>query len=169
MIRFSRMADYGVVVMTALARSGDMAPMPASDLAHATRLPQPTVSQVAKRLTQAGLLVSVRGPAGGYGLGRPPSEINVAEIISALDGPILLADCLEGPAGVCDLEAVCQVRAPWRQVSLAVRRSLEAVSLANMLEPVTAGSAADDEHHDGPVAVGGASRAGVHGDARAAG
>jgi len=138
MIRFSRMADYGVVVMTTLARSGGEALLSTSELARATHLPQTTVSQVAKRLTQAGLLVSVRGPAGGYGLGRSVSTINVAEIVSAVDGPISLADCLEGRAGVCDLEPVCQVRAPWRRVSDVVRRSLEAVSLAEMTEPAGA-------------------------------
>ena len=131
MIRFSRMADYGVVLLSEIARSHGLV-RSAAELAAATQLPAPTASQVLKRLSHGGLLVASRGPHGGYVLARPAASITVTEIVSALDGPIALADCLEGDGGVCDLESFCQVRAPWRVVSSAVRDALDNISLHDM-------------------------------------
>lgn len=132
MIRISRMADYGVVVMSHIARQPERLHT-AAGIAARSQLPLPTVSKLLKQLVHTGVLESHRGAKGGYALHRAPDEISVAEIIGAVDGPIMLADCLDGPEGVCDLESFCPVRSPWRKVSSAIREALEGVSLADMM------------------------------------
>src|SRR3546814_15074119 len=89
MVLASRLADYVVVL------AGHMAARPeafynACDLAAATQLPSPTVSQVLAALTRAGVLVSHRGARGRYRLARPPQAISAAEIVAALDGTIAM-------------------------------------------------------------------------------
>jgi len=132
MIRVSRMADYGVVAMTHIARRADELHTAAS-VAGATGVPLPSATKLLKQLAKRGILESHRGAKGGYGLTRAPAEISVAELIVAVDGPIALADCLDGPAGNCGLESFCSVRSPWRKVTDAIRVALEEVSLAEII------------------------------------
>lgn len=133
MIRVSRMADYGVVAMTYIARRAEELHTAAS-VAQATGVPLPSATKLLKLLARHGILESQRGAKGGYKLRRSPAEVSVAELIVAIDGPIALADCLEGSAGHCGLESFCSIRSPWKQVSEAIRVALEEVSLAEMIE-----------------------------------
>ena len=134
MIKLSRMADYGVVLMSQLARE-PAALRTAPELAQACGLPSPTVSKVLKLLAHDGLLVSHRGIKGGYLLGRDAVEISMADVIGALDGPIALTDCI-GPDGlVCEIEALCPTRTNWRRINDALIEALSGVSLADMALP----------------------------------
>ena len=134
MIKLSRMADYGMVLMVELARSGARNAT-AVELARATVLPQPTVSKLLKQLAAAALLTSRRGASGGYGLARDADDISVAEIISALDGPIALTECMTHDGIVCEIEALCPTQTNWRRINDAVVSAMESVSLADMARP----------------------------------
>jgi len=92
MLRLSKLTDYGMVVMTALARA-PQGLRNAADLADETHIGAPTVSKLLKRLGRAGLVESERGAQGGYRLARAPSKIDVAEVIAAIEGPIGLTEC----------------------------------------------------------------------------
>lgn len=131
MIRVSRLADYASVVMACLARHPD-AVLSAAEIGADTRLELPTVSKLLKRLAQAGLVESFRGAAGGYRLARSATEISLAEIIEALDGPIGLTECSLGHAG-CARQPFCAVSRDWQGVGAAIDDALRAVSLADML------------------------------------
>ena len=69
MIRLSRLADYGIVIVTHLARQPERQ-QAAPEIALATNIPQPVASKVLKLLARADVLVSHRGVHGGYGLAR---------------------------------------------------------------------------------------------------
>lgn len=140
MIRVSRMADYGVVTLTFLARQ-PQGYFSSSRIAERTGVPLPTVCKLLKTLVKSGVVVSRRGSSGGYGLARPADQISVADLVVALDGPIALADCLQDTnTSVCGLEGFCTVRGPWQKVSEAIRVALEEVTLASI-----AGSFPGDE------------------------
>ncbi len=79
MLRITKQADYGIVLMTLLARDADHR-FSAPDLSTITRIPLPMVSKILKLLVRDDLLASHRGVKGGYTLARPASEISVAEI-----------------------------------------------------------------------------------------
>jgi FeS assembly SUF system regulator len=135
MIRLSRLADYGLVLM------GRMALQPttvhtAVGLADDTQLPIPTVAKLLVRLTQGNLLISHRGAKGGYQLARLPSAITVADIVVAVDGPIALTQCLEHGAQPCDVEPICPTRRGWNRLNDAVKRALTEVSLAELSQPI---------------------------------
>ena len=135
MIKLSRMADYGVVLMVQLARAPGLVTT-AAELTEATALPGPTVSKLLKQLSRAGLLDSQRGTNGGYTLSLPTAEISVADIVSALDGPIALTECMTADGVVCEIEALCPTRTNWRQINDALVDALDRVSLAEMARPV---------------------------------
>ncbi len=135
MIRLTKQADYGIVLMTYLARFSDRH-FAAPDLATETRLPLPTVSKILKLLGREGLLESHRGAKGGYSLIRTPDRISVAEMISALDGPIAFTECIEDAPGNCSQESICQLRGNWQLINQAVRLALESISLAELTHPL---------------------------------
>lgn len=151
MIKLSRMADYGVLLMVELARGGARSATSA-ELARATVLPQPTVSKLLKQLAAAALLTSRRGPSGGYGLARDAADISVAEIISALDGPIALTECMTHDGIVCEIEALCPTRTNWRRINDALVGALDSVSLAEMARP-SAPVARDGRFAAAPAAI----------------
>jgi FeS assembly SUF system regulator len=133
MLRISKLTDYGIVLLAHFAdRPGET--RNARELAESTGLPFPAVGKVLKALAQEGLLVSHRGARGGYALARPASEISVAEIIEALEGPIALMECSAGP-GHCEKEATCRVRDPWQLIQDAIRSTLSGVSLRGLARP----------------------------------
>jgi len=136
MIRLGKLTDYGLVLMTYIARNHDRSLHTARDLAVESRLPLPTVSKLLKELLQGGLLVSHRGIKGGYSLARAPREISVAEIIAVLEGPIALTECSTDISGLCDLEPCCPIKDNQRIISRAVRGALEKVMLSDLIHPL---------------------------------
>ena len=135
MIKLSRMADYGVILMVQLARMPEQVTT-AADLAEATALPAPSVSKLLKQLSRSGLLDSHRGTKGGYAIARPSTEITVADIVSAVEGPIALTECMTTQGAVCEIEALCPTRTNWRHINNALVEALDNVSLADMAKPV---------------------------------
>ena len=136
MIRLGKLTDYGMVLMTYIARNRDRSRHTARDLALESRLPLPTVSKLLKELLQGGLLVSHRGIKGGYILAREPREISVAEIIAVLEGPIALTECSTDISGLCDLEPCCPIMNNQRIISQAVRGALGSVMLSDLIQPL---------------------------------
>ena len=151
MIRLGKLTDYGLVLMTCMARNHDRQLHTARDLAELSRLPLPTVSKLLKQLLQGGLLVSHRGIKGGYSLARLPQAISVAEIVTSLEGPIALTDCSTDVEGVCEIETCCPIKNNQRIISKVVRGALEKVMLADLIEPMQLTVIKDAEGHQVPA------------------
>ncbi len=132
MIRLTKQADYGIVLMTQLAQTGQAA---AAELAAQTHLPAPMVSKILKMLAKSGLLTSHRGVLGGYELACSAAEISIADVILALEGPIALTECSEHSDHECSYEAFCRVRDNWQRINQAVRGALEDITIADMARP----------------------------------
>ena len=92
------------------------------------------VSKILKLLVKEGLLASHRGVKGGYSLTRPADEISMAEIVTALEGPIAITECVSVESD-CSHAALCPVSGNWRRINEAVRTALEGISLAEMAQP----------------------------------
>ncbi len=135
MLRMTKQADYGIVLMTYLAGWPEQR-FAAPELAANTRLPLPTVSKILKLLTREGLLDSHRGVKGGYSLAHDPNCITVVDMISALDGPIAFTECIEDAPGICSQEETCRLRGNWQRINRAVRAALESISLAELTQPL---------------------------------
>jgi len=140
-MRLTHLADYAVVIMTAAARREAGARLSASALATETGVPLPTAQKLMGRLAAAGLLSSVRGAAGGFALARPGSEISLADIIEAVEGPIAMTQCSgHEDASDCALDSHCRVKPHMNIVSNAVRGALAAVKLDQLSAPAQTGA-----------------------------
>jgi FeS assembly SUF system regulator len=131
MIRMTKTADYGIVLLTRMASRPDHL-YTAVELSNQTGVPHPMVSKVLKLLARRGMLESHRGAKGGYALSRDPHEIPVIDVITALDGPIGITECIDDAPGECGQESICQVKGNWQRINDAIRRALAEVTLAEM-------------------------------------
>jgi FeS assembly SUF system regulator len=138
MIRVAKLTDYAIVLLAHLGRAEGT--LTAQELAQRSSVPLPTVSKLCKELSRAGLVVSHRGRHGGYGLARSADRITVAEIVEALEGPIALTECSQGPQA-CVLEATCVARAGWDPVSRAIHGALSSLPLSAIAPPAPAAPA----------------------------
>ena len=109
----TRKTDYALVSLAGLARLGGEAAS-ARDLAEQLQLPLPVLRNILKELATHGLLVSSRGPSGGYRLARPAHDISLAEIVEVIEGPVHLLTCCSGDgeqdASRCRIENSCVIK-----------------------------------------------------------
>lgn len=133
MLRISKLTDYAILMMVEMTRDGGM--LSAHALAERVHVETPTASKVLKLLAGSGLLESYRGASGGYRVTRGASDISVAEVIAAIEGPIAMTEC-SVEEGLCSQEDQCELRGNWQRISLAVAQALREVSLAEMSAPM---------------------------------
>ena len=125
--------------MTAAARYPAGARLSATELAADTGVPLPTTQKLMGQLAACGLLTSVRGARGGFALAKEPTEISLADIVEAVEGPIALTMCADSNNHECALDKHCRVKPHIGIVGNAVRGALGAVSLKALCAPASAG------------------------------
>jgi FeS assembly SUF system regulator len=130
MLRISKLTDYGTVILARLACAPERQ-LTASQLATLTHLSTATVSKLLKQLHRHHLVDSTRGLHGGYRLSRPPEEITAAQVLDALEGPVALTECAT-LSNHCSIEGTCGVNRAWQKVNLAIRRTLQEITLLEL-------------------------------------
>ena len=134
-MKVSTRGDYASRALLSLALHADGAgPTSVRDIAERTGLPQPYLEQILLALKGAGLVRSKRGVGGGYVLARPPAEVTLSQIVSAVDGPIVAGDFGEPHKnGACDHEGQCVLLSVWADVGEHMRQHLDSFTLADMV------------------------------------
>jgi Rrf2 family transcriptional regulator, cysteine metabolism repressor len=140
---FSTKAEYGVRVMTHLARSPGDVPISLATIAEAEGLPLAYLEHLVQRLRRAELVESRRGAHGGYTLARPAGEISMAEVVETLEGAIAPIECISADADgglVCVREGEpghdpCPTKLLWTRVQGSIVRTLTDMTLADLVQP----------------------------------
>jgi Rrf2 family iron-sulfur cluster assembly transcriptional regulator len=133
-VRVSTRGDYASRALLSLALHDSGEPTSVRDIAERTGLPQPYLEQILLTLKGAGLVRSKRGVGGGYVLARDPAAVTLAEILTAVDGPIQAGSFGEPHKdGACDHEGQCILLAVWSDVSAQLLEHLTGVTLADMV------------------------------------
>lgn len=134
-MKVSTRGDYASRALLSLAlHDAESTPTSVRDIALRTGLPQPYLEQILLALKGAGIVRSKRGVGGGYVLARPAEHITLAQIVSAVDGPITAGDFgAPHTNGACDHEGQCVLLAVWADVSEHMRVHLQSFTLADMV------------------------------------
>ncbi len=119
----TRMADYGVRFMIELAMRPPGARATTTALARAADTSVPFAGKILQRLASERLLISHVGRDGGFELERSAARISMLDIVTALDGPLCMNDCLPGGAG-CTRKAWCPGHDVWATAQGAVAHVL---------------------------------------------
>ncbi len=131
MIKLSKMTDYGVVIMSEMAKIEGRV-MTAPDLSLYTGLKVPTAAKILRILAKSNLLGSIRGAHGGYRLDRHPKDISIAEIVRVMEGPVAVTSCVDESDVNCSVETCCPMRGGWDKINRAINAAMEEVTLADM-------------------------------------
>ena len=142
-MRLSKKTEYALRALFAIARASD-GPLPGSwrieQVSRQENIPVKFLDQILLSLRHAGLLASKRGVGGGYRLARPAAEINVGEVIRALDGPRTPLPCASLEARrercTCPDERTCPVCILMTEVQTQLEGLFEGRTLADVLEQI---------------------------------
>lgn len=128
----SQTADHALRALLAIARHGGERPLRVEELAHATGAPRNYLGKTLGALVKAGMLRSVRGPAGGFSLVMDPATITVAHIADLFAEAPAPRRCLLGE-GPCDPHRPCIAHARWSAMATSARAPLDTTTLADLL------------------------------------
>ncbi|MBL6985972.1 MAG: Fe-S cluster assembly transcriptional regulator IscR [Methylobacter sp.] len=131
-MRLTTKGRYAVTAMLDLAFHSQIKPVTLTDIAARQTISLSYLEQLFARLRRAGMVKGVRGPGGGYKLCRKTSEINIADIIAAVDEPLDSTKC--GGEANCQKDQACLTHNLWMGLSEQIRDYLEGISLADLLE-----------------------------------
>ena len=120
-MQITRQADYAVRAVLYLTQLGEDQRAATSQIAQDQQIPPSFLAKIVSQLSVAGLLQTSRGARGGVSLARSPEEISLLEVVEAIDGPILLNDCVGN--GNCKFGDDCPMKPVWcdAQVELVGR------------------------------------------------
>lgn len=111
-MQITRQADYAVRAVLYLAKLGPDRRAATSQIAQEQQIPPSFLAKIVSQLSVAGLLQTSRGARGGVSLARTPDQISLLEVVEAIDGPILLNECVAAN-GVCTFGDDCPMRPVW--------------------------------------------------------
>ncbi|HPU01615.1 MAG: Rrf2 family transcriptional regulator [Firmicutes bacterium] len=138
-MKLSARVEYGVRAMAALALHDGLDPLSLKEIARSEDISYQFLEQIFADLRKAGLVESVRGARGGYLLARPPNEINIGDIVRAVEGPIAPVNCLVDDPGSsrepCRHRGeACRARHVWEKLRDRINEVLDSVSLHDLIE-----------------------------------
>ena len=135
MLRLTKKADYSLIALKhfALRLRESNGAVSAKEVSDACGIPLPVLSKLLQKLGRSGFLASEYGTNGGYRLTRDPRRISALEVIRAIDGPIVLANCFTEGA-YCGHSGRCSVKRPLRKIHDGILRLLDSVSIQDMLQ-----------------------------------
>jgi Rrf2 family protein len=133
-VRISAKADYAVRAAIELARGEDLGrPTKGESISRAQSIPLKFLENILIDMRHAGLVRSQRGADGGYWLARPASEVSVADVIRAVEGPLASVRG-ESPEDIDYPEGADKLQRVWIAVRSSLRSVVENVSLADLAD-----------------------------------
>lgn len=131
-MRLTTKGRYAVTAMLDLALHDGEGPVSLAQISQRQGISLAYLEQLFARLRRRGLVSSTRGPGGGYALGRAPSEIPVAEVITAVDESVDTTRC--GGMGNCQNDQRCLTHDLWSDLSRQIRDFLTGITLGQLMD-----------------------------------
>jgi Rrf2 family protein len=130
-VSITRQADYAVRAVIHLARRGPGGRVATGQIARDESIPPTFLAKIVSQLSAAGIVRATRGARGGVMLARPADELNMLEIIEAIDGPVTLNECVSNPE-ICPQSDDCVVRTVWGEAQAELVARLRRTSIAQL-------------------------------------
>ncbi|MFH1784031.1 MAG: Rrf2 family transcriptional regulator [bacterium] len=131
-MKLSTKGRYGARLMLELALHHGNGLMLLKDISEHQDISEKYLGHLVPPLKAAGLVNSSRGAHGGYALAKDPKDINLEEIVSALEGNIALVECVASP-DVCSRISFCIARDIWEEVAQKIKETLKGITLQDMV------------------------------------
>ena len=132
-MKLSTRGKYGLNAMVYLASKAQDGPQPLRAIAQSNLLPDQYLEQLLGSLRKAGLVATVRGAQGGYQLALDPSQITVANVLDATEGPLNLSDCTSDGDPCCPFSENCCTRPLLEYLTNSINNLLHSITLQDMI------------------------------------
>ena len=135
-MRLTTKSRYGTRLILDIAIYGKEKPVPLSDVSTRQSISVKYLEQLSRKLREAGVLKSQRGPFGGHMLAKPPEEISVGDIVRILEETAVIVDCADQDiktCGVCSRAGECLSRWVWMEAGNAMFDRLDRITIAGLL------------------------------------
>lgn len=130
-MQITRQADYAIRAVRYLSKLDANQRAATSTVAKEMKIPPSFLAKIISQLSIAGLLNTSRGARGGVSLARAPQDISLLDVVEAIDGPILLNQCVGDP-GKCEFVDECAMHPIWMEVQETLTRRLSETSFASL-------------------------------------
>ena len=132
MLRLSTKGQYGVRAMYEIARGYNRGPITIKEISERQDVSVAYLEQILNTLRKAGIISSVKGPGGGYVLGRDPDTISIGAILRELEGPVAITSCLDPKEGCMRVEG-CVTHLLWKALGENIEAFLDKMTLRDLL------------------------------------
>jgi Rrf2 family protein len=132
-MKISTKGRYGLRVLLDIAKYQEHGPVILRDIAKRQEISEKYLWQVINPMKSAGFVTSVRGAKGGYMLARDIAEITLLDVVTILEGPVCVVDCVDEP-GTCERSTVCVTRDAWRQVEESIKATMTVITLKQLVK-----------------------------------
>ncbi len=134
-MRITQEADYAMRIVLALSKRGEGVRLDAKSIALEENVPQRFALKILRKLTKSGIVNSYRGVQGGYAISRNPKEINMLDVIIAIDGPVYINRCLES-AEACNLNRSksCTIHKELARLQGMINEEMKQVNFEQLLK-----------------------------------
>ena len=119
-MKISTKGKYGLRAMIDLAQYSEQEAVSISSIAQRQKISESYLDQLVAKLNKAGLVVSIRGAAGGYRLARPASGISVGDVLRALEGDVRAVICTAQTEEGCEGEELCVTKYVWQRINESI-------------------------------------------------
>jgi FeS assembly SUF system regulator len=134
MFKLSKKSDYGLIAVKHLAmHRNENHACSANEIAEEYGISTTLMAKVLQKLARQALVAAKHGSTGGYQLAKDPEQITALEVITAIDGPVLITSCVTSH-GNCEASSKCSVREPLRRVNQSVMQVLNTVTISQMCD-----------------------------------
>jgi len=133
MFKLSKKADYGLIAMKHLANHRQNHSCSANEIAEEYGISATLMAKVLQKLAKHGLVAAKHGSTGGYQLARQADHISALEVLTAIDGPVLITSCVTSH-GNCDATDRCSIKEPLQRVNESILGVLNTVTIAQLSE-----------------------------------
>jgi Rrf2 family protein len=130
-MRVSAKADYALRALIEIARQGDGAPVSAEEIGRLQDIPHGFLQSILADLRRADVVMSQRGQSGGWRMGRDPGDVTVADVIRAVDGPLVSVYGLR-PEAVSYNDSAATLQQVWIAARSSLRGVFEGVTIAHL-------------------------------------
>lgn len=128
-MQITRQADYAIRAVLYVSKLDGNQRAATRKIAQEQHIPLSFLAKIISQLSIAGILQTTRGAHGGVILAKAPEAINLLDVVEAIDGPILLNECV-GDTNTCNFGQDCGLRAVWCDAQEDLVRRLRSINFS---------------------------------------
>lgn len=132
-MKLSTKGKYGLKAIFELSLHVNEGPMPLNMIASKQKIPEQYLEQIFSTLKKSNLITSVRGAQGGYLLNKEPNDITVGDVLTILEGPVSLSQCLIDESS-CENSNDCSTKLVWEKLKIGIEDVLNSITLQDMID-----------------------------------